>query len=148
MGIVKGARRQVGTGADATLCMSGLNKPAQPWIESSVRQRTHLWRPSYAARKRTQEIGIRMALGAQRTSILWLILRQGLALSAVGLAVGIIAAAVLTRVISGPLFGVTPTDPLTFASVAAVLLAVAIAATLFSSLRASGVDPLLALRAD
>jgi len=103
---------------------------------------------SYATGRRTQEIGIRMALGAQRSGILWLILRQGLVLAAVGLVAGTTAAIALTRLISGLLFGVTPADPLTFAAVAAILLAVAVAATLLPALRATGIDPLSALRAE
>lgn len=103
---------------------------------------------SHATGQRTQEIGIRMALGAQRSSILWLILRQGLILSSVGLVVGTTAAIALTRLISGLLFGVTPADPLTFAAVAAVLLAVAVGATLLPALRGTGIDPLPALRAE
>jgi putative ABC transport system permease protein len=103
---------------------------------------------SYATLQRTQEVGIRMALGAQRSSILSMILRKGLALAAIGLAVGMIASVSLTRVISGLLFGVTPTDPLTFAAVAAILLGVAVGATFFPALRATQVDPLTALRVE
>ncbi len=103
---------------------------------------------SYATVQRTQEIGIRMALGAQRSTILIMIRRQGMALALTGLAVGMAAATALTRLISGLLFGVTPTDPMTFALVGAILLAVAVGGTLFPALRATRVDPLTALRAD
>jgi putative ABC transport system permease protein len=103
---------------------------------------------SYAAGQRTQEIGIRMALGAQRSSILWLILRQALALASLGLTVGTTAAVALSRLISSLLFGVTPADPLTFAAATAVLLTIALGATLFPALRATQIDPLPALRTE
>ncbi len=103
---------------------------------------------SYATVQRTQEVGIRMALGAQRSNILSMILRQGLTLAALGMGVGITAALALTHLISGLLFGVTPADPLTFASVIAILLGVAAGATLIPALRATRVDPLTALRTE
>ena len=103
---------------------------------------------SYATVQRTQEVGIRMALGAQRSTVLSMILRQGLALVSTGLVVGMTAAVALTHLISGLLFGVTPTDPITFAAVAAILLAVAVGAILLPALRATQVDPLTALHAE
>jgi putative ABC transport system permease protein len=87
-----------------------------------------------------------MALGAQRSSILGMILRQGMALAAAGLGVGMAAAMASTRLISGLLFGVTPTDPVTFAAVAVILFGVAGCATLLPAVRATQVDPLTALR--
>lgn len=101
---------------------------------------------SYATAQRTQEVGIRMALGAQGGGILRMILRQGMALAFAGLAVGVLAALALTRVISGLLFGVTATDPVTFAGACAVLLSVAVGATLVPAVRATRVDPWTALR--
>jgi predicted permease len=101
---------------------------------------------SCATAQRTREVGIRMALGAQRSCILGMILRQGMALALTGLGVGMLAALALTRLISGLLFGITPTDPITFATVAFVLLGVAASATLLPALRAIQVDPLTALR--
>ena len=101
---------------------------------------------SYATAQRTQEIGVRMALGAQRNGILILVLRQGMALAAAGLAVGMAAAIGLTHLISGLLFGVTPTDPTTFAAAAVILVGAAAGATLFPALRATRLDPLTALR--
>jgi ABC-type antimicrobial peptide transport system permease subunit len=89
-----------------------------------------------------------MALGAQRSSILWLILRQALALASLGLTVGTTAAVALSRLISSLLFGVTPADPLTFAAATAVLLTIALGATLFPALRATQIDPLPALRTE
>jgi ABC-type antimicrobial peptide transport system permease subunit len=103
---------------------------------------------AYAATQRTREIGLRMALGAQVSSVRQLFLRQGLALTAAGIAVGIGVAVVLTRVMSAFLFGVGSTDPLTYAVVAAVIAAVATVATYLPAYRASLVDPVVALRAD
>lgn len=102
----------------------------------------------YSAAQRTHEIGIRMALGAPRSTVLSMILRQGMALALVGLGVGLGASVALTRLISALLFGVAPTDPTTFAVVAVILLAVAGGATLFPALRAMRVNPLAALRAE
>jgi predicted permease len=103
---------------------------------------------SHAAARRTQEIGIRMALGADRLGVVRLILRRGLGLATVGLVVGIAAAIGATQLLSSLLFGVTPTDPVTFGLATTLLLAVAVVATLIPAWRASGVDPLLALRKD
>ena len=102
----------------------------------------------YSTAQRTHEIGIRMALGAPRSTVLSMILRQGMALALVGLGVGLGASVALTRLISALLFGIAPTDPTTFAAVAAILLAVAGGATLFPALRAMRVNPLAALRAE
>jgi len=101
---------------------------------------------SYSTAQRTREVGVRMALGAQRRSILVMIMHQGMALAVAGLAVGMAAAAALTRLISGLLFGVAPTDPVTFGTVAVVLLGVAGGATFAPAVRATQVDPLTALR--
>jgi putative ABC transport system permease protein len=96
--------------------------------------------------RRSQEIGVRMALGAARSDVLRLVLRQGLTLAAVGVVLGLLGAAWLTRVLQAQLFGIAATDPLTFASVAAGLLAVATIATLVPALRATRVNPVQALR--
>jgi putative ABC transport system permease protein len=101
---------------------------------------------SYSVAQRTSEIGIRMALGAKSGQVLWMIERQGLQLVALGLVVGIIAALALTRFLERMLFGVSATDPLTFLSVAGVLLSVAAAACYIPARRASRVDPMVALR--
>ena len=101
---------------------------------------------TYIAAQRTREIGIRMALGAQVADVRTLFLRQGLRLTGVGIALGIGAALVLTRVMSSLLFGVGPMDPMTYAAVSAVLAAVALIATYLPARRASRVDPIVALR--
>jgi putative ABC transport system permease protein len=101
---------------------------------------------SYSVAARTNEIGIRMALGAQVTDVLVLIFRQGMTLVLIGEVVGLAGAFALTRLIRGLLFGVTATDYTTFIVVAVILAAVALLATLIPALRAARVDPLEALR--
>jgi putative ABC transport system permease protein len=103
---------------------------------------------AYIATGRTREIGIRMALGAQVGDVRKLFLRQGLWLTATGIALGIGVALVLTRVMSALLFGVGPTDPMTYVAVSSGLAAVALVATYLPARRASRVDPIVALRAD
>jgi ABC-type antimicrobial peptide transport system permease subunit len=100
----------------------------------------------YVAAQRTREIGIRMALGAQAGDVRALFLRHGLGLTLGGVVLGAGAAALLTRVMSALLFGVGPTDPVTYAAASAVLAAVATLATYLPARRASRVDPVAALR--
>jgi putative ABC transport system permease protein len=101
---------------------------------------------SYSVAQRTREIGIRMALGAQRSDVLKMTIGSGLRLVLVGAAIGLVAALVLTRVMSSLLFGVSPTDPLTFISISIVLIGVAVLASYVPALRATRVDPIFALR--
>src|SRR6266508_1596421 len=101
----------------------------------------------YSIATRTQEIGLRMAIGAQAGDIFRMVIGEGLTLSLTGLALGLVAAWWLERAASSLLFGVTATDPLTFTTVSLLLTAVAIAACYFPARRAMTVDPILALRA-
>ena len=101
---------------------------------------------SYFVSQRTREIGVRMALGAQRGDILSLILTHGAKITAVGAAVGIAASLILTRRMASELFGVSSYDPVTFASVAVLLMAVGLAACWIPARRAMRVDPMVALR--
>jgi putative ABC transport system permease protein len=101
---------------------------------------------SYSVTQRAQEIGIRMALGAQRRSVLLMVLRQGMALALVGAALGVTAALFLGQAISTLLFGISGRDPLTLAGVTAALSAVALIACYVPARRATRVDPLVALR--
>jgi len=103
---------------------------------------------SYAVARRTQEVGIRMALGARRGQVLGMVLREGMRTIIIALVVGIATAGVATRLLSSQLFGVSTTDPLTFISVPVLLSIVALAACYLPARRASRVDPIVALRAD
>ena len=101
---------------------------------------------AFSVARRTQEIGIRMALGAQRDDVLRLIVGEGARLAAVGVAIGVASSFVVTRLLSSLLFGVSATDPVTFLCVAALLTAVALLASYIPARRAIGLDPNTALR--
>jgi putative ABC transport system permease protein len=101
---------------------------------------------SYIVSGRTRDIGIRIALGAQRKTILHMVLSQGLALAVAGAAVGLTGALIVSHLMAGLLYGVSPSDPLTFISFTVVLVIVALAACYIPARRAMRVDPIVALR--
>jgi predicted permease len=101
---------------------------------------------SYGVAQRTNEIGIRMTLGAQRADVMGLVLRQGLGVALVGVAIGIAGALGATQLLSKMLFGVSPADPLTFAGVAVALIACALFPCYVPAWRATRVDPMVTLR--
>jgi predicted lysophospholipase L1 biosynthesis ABC-type transport system permease subunit len=101
---------------------------------------------AFATAQRTREIGIRIALGAQRSAVLRLVLSHGTGLAAVGVAVGLYAAFLLSRSLRSLLFGVTSADPLTYATVGVVLFGFAVTASLIPAIRATRIDPTTAIR--
>ena len=103
---------------------------------------------SYSIARRTNEIGIRMALGAARRDVLRLVMRESMILVAAGVAIGLAAAAAASRFIATLLFGLAPTDPMTIAGAIAVMLLVSAVAGYLPAKRASGIDPMAALRCE
>jgi putative ABC transport system permease protein len=102
----------------------------------------------YSTNQRTQEIGIRMALGASAAKVVGMVVREGMLMAGIGILIGIGAALALTRLMEGILFGVGARDPVTFAAVTALVVAVALLATLLPARHAARVEPVLALRAE
>jgi len=103
---------------------------------------------SYTVSQRTREIGIRLALGAQKAELKWMFVRSALILTGIGVAVGLCAAAALMQSMKSLLFGISPLDPLTYAVIPAVLIASAVVASYLPARRAASVDPVVALRAE
>jgi predicted permease len=103
---------------------------------------------AYMVARRATEIGIRMALGAQRSEVMWLVLRQGVRLTSIGIGFGLIAAAMATRYLEGMLFGLSALDPATLLAVSLVFILVATLASYVPARRATAVDPLVALRCE
>ena len=101
---------------------------------------------SFVVAQRTHEIGIRMALGAQTQDVFVIVIKQGLRLVSLGVIIGLIGAFAVTRLLSQMLYGVTASDPITYATVACLLLATAFVACIVPARRATRVDPLVALR--
>jgi ABC-type antimicrobial peptide transport system permease subunit len=101
---------------------------------------------SYGVARRTNEIGIRMALGARGVSVLWLVLREALVLVVIGLTIGLVAASLVTKTAASLLYELKPNDPLTIALATTLLAVVAVLAGYFPARRASRVDPMVALR--
>jgi ABC-type antimicrobial peptide transport system permease subunit len=103
---------------------------------------------SYQVLRRTSEIGLRLALGALPTQVLRMVLRESLALVSLGVVLGLAGAWAASRLVATMLFGLSPTDPLTYALVACVLIAVALLAAFLPARRAAETDPMTALRAE
>jgi ABC-type antimicrobial peptide transport system permease subunit len=103
---------------------------------------------AYAVSQRTRELGIRLALGASRTSVQYLVLGRGLGMAALGIGIGLAGALALTRLLVSQLFGVSPTDPAVLAAAVGTLAAVSAVACLIPALRATRVDPVIALRSE
>ena len=103
---------------------------------------------AYSVAQRRHEMGVRMALGAARSDVLRLVLRESVGIAVAGVVVGIVGAALLTTMMASLLFGVTAQDPLAYGFASAVLLVVAVAASYIPALRATRVEPALALRAE
>jgi putative ABC transport system permease protein len=103
---------------------------------------------AYVVSQRTREIGVRMALGAERPDVVWMVVRHGVALAGLGIAIGLVGAAAGTRLMERLLFGISATDPLTFVAAAAALALASLAATCIPAWRASRVAPIAALRVE
>ncbi len=159
--------REIIKSADAEQPISNVRRMSEILDEETAPRRTQLWLLgalsvvalliagfgihgllTFAVSKRSQELGVRQALGAQAGGIIQLVLREGLVLALSGIAIGIVVAYAAARGMGALLFGVRPEDPLTIALAAALCLATTLAGCLRPALRAARVDPLSALRAE
>ena len=105
-----------------------------------------LWRSAYVVSQRPQEIGIRLALGAQKSSVLRMVVKQGMLLAGTGILIGLVVALLVARVMTALLYGISAADPLTFLGTAVLLFLISLAASYIPALRAAAVDPMVALR--
>jgi hypothetical protein len=103
---------------------------------------------SYAVSQRTREMGIRLALGAQKKELIWMFVRSALGMTAIGVVIGVCAATVLTQVMRSLLFGISPLDPITYVTVPVVLVGAALTASYLPARRAANIDPIQALRSE
>src|SRR5581483_10503 len=103
---------------------------------------------SYSTSQRTREVGIRVALGASKSEVLRLLVKPGVILTVIGMAIGLVLAILVSTLIAGMLYGVNSTDPITFGGISVLLSAVAIIASAIPAWRAAKVDPMIALRCD
>jgi ABC-type antimicrobial peptide transport system permease subunit len=103
---------------------------------------------SFLVAQRNQELAVRMALGASRANVLWLVLKQSLKMATIGAAIGLLGACAAQKLTSGLLFGISPVDPSTFAGAAVFLLAIAVVASAIPAARVLRIDPAGALRQD
>jgi ABC-type antimicrobial peptide transport system permease subunit len=103
---------------------------------------------SYSVTQRTREIGLRMALGARPSGITGMVIKQGMVLTAIGVGAGLAGSLATTRFLAGFLFGVAPTDPITFAAISSVMAGIALLACYLPASRAMKIDPMVALRFD
>ena len=101
---------------------------------------------SYVVAQRTSEIGLRMALGAQRVGVLWMVVKQGLGMASIGAVVGLFAAWILRQTVAQLVFGISTADPTTFLAASLLLVGFAAAASYVPARRAANIDPMLALR--
>ncbi|MHC4083792.1 MAG: ABC transporter permease [Planctomycetota bacterium] len=164
LGLIKAVRNEVAA-LDNRLPVTGITTLEDRLRESTARQRLYMQLLtifavmglllsavgiygviSYAASRRTHEIGVRMALGAQRNNVLGLVIKKGLTLILIGVAIGVAGALALTQVLKSFLYGVTATDPVTFVAVSLLLTAVGLLACYIPARRATTIDPMAALR--
>jgi len=164
LGLVDAIRGEV-RALDGVIPVTGFVKPEDRLLRSTTRQRLYMQLLtifavvglaiavvglygviSYSVARRTHEIGVRMALGAQRSDVLKLVIKKGLILIVVGLIVGVAGALALSRVLASFLFSVTPTDLMTFVAVSLLLIVVGLVACYIPARRAAKIDPMVALR--